>query len=154
MSYRFYKGFIPDSWGFIMATELASPSPDLPHRRMWVGTAGASVAWTALGVIDVLINWRACQHQFDFGLPPPQTGARILIGAVGALLFFVSLLCGWISYRNWREVTRERNLLATLAVDRPEYMAYVGLIVTTAMSMGTFWLALTPIFTNICWRAR
>lgn len=135
-------------------SEMSPPQPDIPHRRMWFGTAGAAVAWVTLGVMDILINWRACQHQEDFGLAPAQIGARILIGALGALMLLIALACGWTAYRNWRAVSRQKSPVNAPAVQRPEYMAVVGMIVTVTMGMGIVWLTLTPIFLTICWRAK
>lgn len=137
-----------------MATDSTPRPRDLPHRRLWFGTAGAAAAWVSLVCIDVLINWRACQHQFDYGLPPAQIGARVLIGCVGLLLVAIAFGAGWISYSNWKILTREKHVLNTKAVERPEFMAFFGLIVTATMGMGTIWLTLTPIFLNICWRAK
>ena len=40
------------------------------------------------------------------------------------------------------------------AVERQTYMAMAGMIMTVTMGIGIIWLALPPIFLNICWRAR
>lgn len=137
-----------------MATDSSPRVRDLPHRRLWFGTVGAAAAWVSLVCIDVLINWQACTHQLDYGVPPPQTGARVLIGCMGLLLLLTALAAGLTSYRSWKKLTREEHVLNTKAVERPEFMAFAGMIVTATMGMGILWLTLTPIFLNICWRAK
>lgn len=137
-----------------MATASNSRPRDLPHPRLWFGAWGAAAAWVALGCIDILINWRACQHQMDYGLPPAQIGPRILIGCVGVSLVALALIAGLTSYSSWKKLTREKHVLNTTAVERPEFMAFFGMIVSATMGMGTVWLTLIPIFLNICWRAK
>lgn len=137
-----------------MATDTNPRQNGLPQRSLWFGTAGAAAAWVALCCADVCINWRACTHQMDYGIPPAHPGARILIGVVGAAFFFIAMAAGAITYRNWRRLTHEKHVLNHHAVERPVFMAFFGMIVTATMGMGILWLSLTPIFLSICWRAR
>jgi heme/copper-type cytochrome/quinol oxidase subunit 2 len=137
-----------------MADETENSNATISPARLWFGTITAAVSWALLGCIDILINWRACQHQDRYGIPPHVIGPRILIGCIALVLLAIVLIAGVISYRNWQRLTPQPDLLRTHAVERREYMAFLGLIMTVTMGMGIVWLALPPIFLNICWRAR
>jgi hypothetical protein len=113
----------------------------------------SAVAWVSLGCIDIVINWRACMHQYDYGIPDPHPGARILIGAVALVLLIIALSGGFVSYRNWRHLSAQ-PLLSGEAVERTQFMALIGVIVTATLGMGILWLAIPPFFLDICWRAR
>jgi hypothetical protein len=45
-------------------------------------------------------------------------------------------------------------LLGGEAVERPQFIALLGVIVTVTLGMGILWLAIPPLFLDICWRAR
>lgn len=137
-----------------MAAECVGRNEGISTIRLWFGTITAAISWTLLGCIDILINWRACQHQEQYGIPPPEVGPRLLIGCLALILLAIVFIAGVTSYRNWQQLTREGNLMRTHAVERREYMAVAGLIMTVTLGIGIVWLALPPIFLNICWRAR
>lgn len=137
-----------------MAIEENNPEQNVSPAKLWFGTITAAVSWTLLGCIDILINWRACQHQERFGIPPNALGARVLIGCLAVFLLVIVVIAGVTSYRNWRRLTPNPELLKTHAVERREYMAIGGLIMTVTLGIGIVWLALPPIFLDICWRAR
>lgn len=136
-----------------MATEQNIPVSTISSRRLWFGLAASAIAWVSLGCIDILINWRACMHQEDYGIPHPHPGARILIGIVALLLLVIALSAGFISYNNWRRLSTQ-PLLESHAVERHQFMALLGVIVTVTMGIGIVWLAIPPLFLDICWRAR
>lgn len=137
-----------------MATSGNNSHETVSPAKLWFGTITAAVSWVLLGCLDILINWRACQHQEMYGIPPHVIGPRVLIGCLALFLLVLVLIAGVISYRNWQRLSPERDLLKTHAVERQEYMAFLGLIMTVTMGIGIVWLALPPIFLNICWRAR
>jgi hypothetical protein len=101
-----------------------------------------------------LITWRACTHQEDFGIPSSQSGVRILFGIVALALLLVTIVAGLISYHNWRLLSGRTRVLDAEAVERREFMALLGVIVSVTLGMGIVWLALPPLFLDICWRAR
>lgn len=135
-----------------MATE-ENTSAAVSSRRLWFGLLTSAVSWVSLGCIDILINWRACTHQEDYGIPPTQTGARILIGAIALFLLMLSITAGVTSYKNWRSLSQQ-PLLEAEAVERRQFMAYIGIIVTITLGVGILLLAMPPLFLDICWRAR
>lgn len=139
-----------------MSTTRPDPAPDKPMRpkRLWFGAITGAVTWTLLGCADVVITWRACTHQEDYGIPVPRPEVRILYFALAVALLILTLVAGWISYRNWRDLSRERELLHSKAVERREFLALGGIIVSITLGMGILWLALPPLFLDLCWRAR
>jgi H+/Cl- antiporter ClcA len=137
-----------------MAIENDNPARAVSPAKLWFGTITAAVSWTLLVCIDILINWRACQHQERYGIPPHDIGPRILIGCLAVFLLAIVMIAGVVSYRNWKRLSPEPELMRAHAVERREYMAVVGLIMTVTLGMGIVWLALPPLFLNICWRAR
>lgn len=135
-----------------MATE--SRLNAVPERRLWFGFATAACAWVTLGCVDILIAWRACTFQEGNGIPPSHQPVRVAIAALAVFFWGIAVGAGVTSYRNWRRLSSEPHLLATQAVDRQEFMALLGVIVSVTLGMGMVWLALPPFFLDLCWRAR
>jgi hypothetical protein len=92
-------------------------------------------------------------HQQDHGIPPAQPGARILIGVVAVLLLVISIAAGFTSFRSWQQLSRQ-SLLEAHAVERDQFMAYGGMIISITLGVGILLLAIPPLFLDICWRAR
>ena len=135
----------------------SDPGPrliEMPQKRLWFGFAGSVAAWLALGCVDIVISWRACMHQMDFGVPPEHMWAKALIFLVGLLFLGITISAGIISYQSWRRLTEERKMLDTPAVPRGEFMAVLGVIVSLTLGAGMVWMALTPLFIELCWRAK
>jgi hypothetical protein len=147
-----------------MSTNYPSqqPSPefvDLPElrvhpRRLWFGFAGSAAAWASLGCLDLLITWRACMHQENFGIPNEHPAVNWVYFGLALALLGVTLGAGILSYQNWRSLSRQEHLLGALAVRRGEFMAVCGVIVSVTLGAGIVWLALPPLFLDLCWRAR
>ena len=137
-----------------MATETRGPLAPVKPRRLWFGFAASAASWIALGCLDLLITWRACTHQENFGVPSAHPGVRILFGVVALVLLLVTIAAGVTSYRNWRALSGRSHVLDAEAVERREFMALLGVIVSVTLGMGIIWLALPPLFLDICWRAR
>jgi hypothetical protein len=135
-------------------TELEPDSNPVPSRRLWFGFATSAIAWVMLGCLDLCINWRACTHQEDYGIPNPHPEVRFLISGLAIFLLIVALTAGITSYRNWRELSVQSDILDAEAVERREFMAVLGVIVSITMGMGILWLSIPPFFLDICWRSR
>lgn len=123
-------------------------------RRLLFGTATAAVAWVLLGCADIVITWRACMVQEDYGIPTPRPDVRILYFVVALVLLAITIFAGVTSYRTWRYLSEQRQVLDLQAVQRREFLAIGGVIVAVTMGMGILWLALPPLFLDLCWRAR
>jgi hypothetical protein len=141
-----------------MSTREQAPSmregKPVPPGRLWFGTATAAVAWVVLGCADIVITWRACMVQEDYGIPAPHPNVRILYFVLALALLAVTIWAGLSSYRTWRYVSSERKILDSRAVERREFLAMGGVIIAITMGMGILWLALPPLFLDLCWRAR
>jgi hypothetical protein len=137
-----------------MATETRVPLAPIKPRRLWFGFAASAASWMTLGCLDILITWRACTHQEDFGIPSAHPGVHILFGVVALVLLLVTISAGFTSYHNWRALTDHNRVLDAEAIDRREFMALLGVIISVTLGMGIVWLALPPLFLDICWRAR
>ena len=92
--------------------------------------------------------------QEDYGIPTPRPDVRILYFVLALGLLAVTTWAGLTSYRTWQFLTSQRKLLESKAVERREFMAIGGVIVAVTMGMGILWLALPPLFLDLCWRAR
>lgn len=123
-------------------------------RRLWFGTATAAAAWVLLGCADIVITWRACMVQEDYGIPSPRPDVRILYFVLALALLAVTAIAGFTSYRSWRSLSEQRAMLHSHGVERREFMAIGGVIIAVTMGMGILWLALPPLFLDLCWRAR
>jgi hypothetical protein len=126
----------------------------VPPRRLLFGTVTAAVAWVLLGCADIVITWRACMIQEDYGIPTPRPDVRILYFVLALVLLAITVFAGFTSYRTWRYVSEQRKMLGAHAVERHEFLAMGGVIVAVTMGMGILWLALPPLFLDLCWRAR
>jgi len=140
------------------ARDGANPSDpkdasEISQRRLWFGFVASAIAWAAVGCLDVIVVW-ACAHQEDFGIPPAHPIGRILCGLLAAVLLIVSIYSGIVSYRNWQRLSGHQLFLNAQAVERREFMAVLGVIITITLGMGIVWLGLPPIFLDLCWRAR
>lgn len=132
-----------------------SAGRQITPRKLWFGFSASVAAWVGLGCLDILITWRACPHQEQFGLAGgAHPGVRILYGLAAVALLIVSVWSGIVAYRNWRQLSAAKDFMEAQAVERREFMSVLGVIITVTLGMGIIWLALPPIFLDICWRAR
>jgi hypothetical protein len=136
-----------------MAIETNGTTNSISSRRLWFGSIASAIAWVCLGCVDILINWRACMHQEQYGIAHPHPAARLFIGLAALILLVIAMSGGFVSYGNWRLLSSE-PLLGGEAVQRQHFMALLGVIVAVTMGVGIVWLAIPPLFLDICWRAR
>ena len=137
-----------------MVTEAEKQFIPISPRKLWFGLVTSAIAWVSVGCLDIVVNWRACMHQEDYGIAGPHLGARILIGALALAWLAITIAAGVTSYRNWKRLSAQQPILDAQAVERREFMALLGVIISVTLGMGIVWLALPPLFLDICWRAR
>jgi hypothetical protein len=130
------------------------PELKVPPFRLWFGFVGSAVAWISLGCLDILITWRACMHQESFGIPVEHPAVTWVFFLIALALLGVTAGAGILSYQNWRALSLQDQLLDSQAVHRGEFMAVVGVIVSVTLGIGIVWLALPPLFLDLCWRAK
>jgi hypothetical protein len=131
----------------------AQISPVQP-RRLWFGFAGSAISWISLGCLDIFITWKACTHQEDYGVPTVKNNAVLLLASLALLLLAITIAAGVTSYRNWRSLSTKQRILDADAIERREFMALLGVIMSLTLGFGICWLALPPLFLDLCWRAR
>lgn len=137
-----------------MVTEESLQHTPISSVRLWFGTAASAIAWGSLGILDIIITWRSCVHhdQPDFASPHPV--ARALYILVSIILFGTVLIAGMISYRNWRSLSQQREILHASATERREFMALLGVFVSLTLGMGVLLLSIPPVWLEFCVRAR
>jgi hypothetical protein len=139
---------------FIMDIKENGRHSTVSPARLWFGLGAAAVAWVLLGFIDIIITWRSCVHQEQFGNASPHPGARVIYVAVAVSLFIVVLIAGTLSYRNWRTISLQRQFLEAAATDRREFMALLGVFVSVTLGVGVLWLSIPPLVIEFCLRAK
>ena len=137
-----------------MATDNNSRGTSITAGRLWFGLAASACAWVLLGLLDILINWRVCVHHEALGSASAHPGARALYLVVSLALIFIVVVAGVLSYRNWRVLSEQRNLLEAQATDRREFMALLGVFVSLTLGMGVLWLSIPPLIIQLCLRAK
>jgi hypothetical protein len=137
-----------------MAIENNIESTPVTPGRLWFGLAASVMAWLLLGFLDILITWRACVHEEEFGNPVSHPAVRAIYIVVAGILFLIVLVAGVMSYGNWRAISSEREILKSTATDRREFMALLGVFVSITLGMGVLWLAIPPLLIELCMRAK
>ena len=134
--------------------EAASTSVSIPNSRLWFEVAASGVAWFGLGLADMVITWRACVHEEQFGGPSSHPGALALYFVMWAVLFGVALLTGTMSYRTWRKLSGATELLYAEGKERKEFMSLAGLFISVTLGIGIVWLCLPLFIIQMCVRTR
>jgi len=137
-----------------MVTEETVQRTEISPGRLWFGLAASAVAWASLEVIDILITWGSCVHREQTGFASPHPGARALYIVVALILFCTVLIAGTISYRNWRVLSQQREILQAAATERREFMALLGVFVSLTLGMGVLWLSIPPLWLEFCVRIK
>ena len=134
--------------------EVAHDPAPIPNRRLWFQVAGSGIAWFSLGLADIVITWRACVHEEQFGGPSSHPGARVLYFVMWFLLAALALLAGWMSYRSWRSLSEKSDLLYAEGREREEFMSQAGFFISLTLGIGILWLSLPLFLIEMCARTR
>lgn len=129
-------------------------SAEVPNGRLWFQVAAAGVAWFGLGLADIVITWRACVHQEQFGGPSAHPGARLLYFVMWVALFGLAVLAGTMSYRSWRMLSGISDLLYAEGRERKEFMSQAGFFISLTLGIGIVWLCLPLFILQMCARTR
>lgn len=124
------------------------------NSRLWFQVAASCVSWFALGLADILITWRACVHEEQFGGSSAHPEARVLYFVAWIVLFGLALLAGTMSYRSWRMFSGVSDLLKSEGRQRKEFMAQAGFFISLTLGIGIVWLFLPLLIIQMCARAR
>jgi hypothetical protein len=64
------------------------------------------------------------------------------------------VVAGTTSYRNWRALSQQREILQATATERREFMALLGVFVSITLGMGVLWLSIPPLVFELCVRVK
>lgn len=137
-----------------MSDETRIATTKVQPRKLWFGFAGSVLSWVSLGCLDILVTWKACTHQEDFGVPRSDQSATVIYAVLTLLLLVVTIAAGVTSYRNWRSLSSQPNIIDADAIERREFMALLGVIMSVTLGFSICWFALPPLLLSLCWRAR
>jgi hypothetical protein len=135
-------------------SEAATSQTDISNRRLWFEFVAAAAAWLLLGSLDMIVAWRACVHQEQFGGPSSHPGARVVYFVLWISLFGLASLAGTMSYRSWRALSGENDLLAAEGRERREFMSLSGLFISITLGMGFLWMFIPLLLLQMCARIR
>jgi hypothetical protein len=137
-----------------MSDEETMVHESVQPRKLWFGFAGSAFSWVTLGCLDIFISWSSCTRQENFGVPETQRSVAVVLGILALTLLAITIAAGFTSYRNWRDLSSKQNILHAEAVERREFMALLGVIISVTLGFGICCLALPPLLLDLCWRAR
>jgi hypothetical protein len=129
-------------------------SAAIHNVRLWFQVAASGAAWLGLGLAYMVITWRACVHEEQYGGPSAHPGARVLYFVAWFLLFGVALLAGTMSYRSWRALSGASELLYAEGRERKEFMSIAGVFISLTLGIGIVWLCVPLFILQMCARAR
>jgi hypothetical protein len=133
-------------------TQVETRQP-VSSNRLWFGFAGAAAAWVLAGLLNVLLAWQACMGGEAGSFIFTQTGIRVVLGIITFALLAVAVVAGLISFRNWRDLSREPDFLEAEGRSRKEFMAIFGVVVSASLTMGLIWFAIPIYVISMCVRA-
>ncbi len=137
-----------------MATETTSRPRNVSSRRLWFGLGGATCCWIALGITDILITWRECLHQEQYGGASAHPGLLTLNIVLFFVLLAIAVAAGIMSYRSWRRLAGQVKLFHAEAPGRQEYMALLGVLIAATVGVGIIWLGIPLMIISLCVRTR
>ena len=137
-----------------MSDELKSRQEEVSPRSLGFGICASACAWVMLGITDVLITWRECLHQEQFGGASSHPGMRLLNIVLFVILFAIALAAGVMSYRNWRRLAGQVPLLHAESTGRREYVAFLGIFISVTLGIGMIWLGIPLVILSLCVRTR
>jgi hypothetical protein len=137
-----------------MATESTSRSQEVSQIGLWFGFSAAALCWVGLGIADVLITWRECLHQEQFGGASSHSGLLSLNIFIFFALLAIAIVAGFVSYRNWRRLSGEVKLRNAEGTGSREYLALIGVFISITLGIGMIWLGIPLLFLSLCVRIR
>lgn len=142
----------------MMTAEQQSHAGDtaanVTNRRLWLQLGMSAGAWIALGVADMLITWRACLNEEQFGGASVHPAAHALYFVMTGLLFALAVLTGFLCYRTWRKLSSAPSFLQAEGRERSEYMSQAGVFISFTLACGMVWFCLPLFMIQMCLRTR
>lgn len=129
-------------------------TPNARNRGLWIGFV---VSWTAFavdGFLGYIISWRTCFIGHGRLGAIPQADVRWLLAGITVVLFIAAVSGGLHSYRNWRGMSQSKSFIEAEAAGTAEFISMIGVLSSTIMSVGIFWISLPLIMIDVCMRAK
>lgn len=138
-----------------MGTHTISPAPHHSSPRgIWFGFAAAAAAWVGYGAAWELIAAQACQNGTgNWGVLSPM-GVRWLLVGINLGCLVIALAAGVTSFRIWRSLTQQHDLVHAEGRGREQFLALTGIFVSVIFTLGIIWAGLPLIMIDICIKAR
>ena len=137
-----------------MASETTSRPQEVSRIRQWFSLWGAVCCWIGFSIADVILTWRECIFREQYPGVNGQPALLALNIALFLLLLAAALLAGFLSYRTWRRLHGPGSFINSESTGRQEYMAMVGVLITTTMGVGIIWLGIPLWIITLCVRTR
>jgi hypothetical protein len=119
-----------------------------------LGVIVSGAAWFAVGIAEMFITWRACLHNEEFGNASAHSGATAASYVVSFFLLGLVAAAGFISYRTWRRLSTQRNLVEAEGRSPHEFIALVGVFFSITLGAGMVWMSIPLFIIRLCARVR
>jgi hypothetical protein len=126
----------------------------VPPSRLWFGVGAAATALTIQELLSVIIASLACHDGAYIWTWVSAGGARALLAVITLGLLAVTVVAGFISFRNWRSLSAQRQLIRAEGRRREAFMALIGVFVSVASAVGIIWAGIPLIMIDLCRSAR
>jgi hypothetical protein len=121
--------------------------------RLWFGFMGGAAAWVLAGILNVVLAWEACVSDNGGSFFFTQTGVRVVLGVITAVMLVLAVSAGIVSFRNWRLLSRQRDFIEAEGRGRQEFMAIFGTFVSACLGVGIVWFLIPIYIVRFCVRA-
>jgi hypothetical protein len=124
------------------------------NPRLWYGFIASWVAFAVDGFLGYIISWRTCFIGHGHLGALSLTDVRWLLAGITIVLFAVAASGGVHSYRNWRGISQSKSFVEAEASGTAEFISMIGVLSSTFMSVGIFWISVPLIMIDVCMRAK
>jgi uncharacterized membrane protein YphA (DoxX/SURF4 family) len=107
-----------------------------------------------LGIAEILITWRECLHQEQFGGASDHPGMHALSIILFLALLAIAIGAGIMSYRNWRQLAGGVRIYRAEGEPPREYLALLGVFISITLGLGIIWLGIPLTILSLCVRTR
>ena len=129
-----------------------NPVSRVPAHRLYFETLGIGAIWFVIELVNIAVAWWACQGGLTGTHALSQTGLRILLGILTFASLAAAIAAGIMAFRDWRALSQRRNFVESEALERQEFMSYVGVFVSASLGVGIFWFVLPIYVLGVCVR--
>jgi hypothetical protein len=126
----------------------------VPPSRLWFGVSAAAIAWAIQELLSIVIASLACDNGAYVWTRLSAGGVRALLAVITLGLLAVTVTAGFTSFRTWRSLSAQRQLIRAEGRSREEFMALIGVFVSAVFVAGILWAGIPLIMIALCRSAR